>query len=100
MHGYQQVTLSVPLRDAGGGTPVEWDDGAAVWTRVEGDRTVIEANAAGLRSLARTLLTLAAAGVPDGTHVHLFDLTGLQPGSAELVLERREDVPSDAAPGV
>ena len=49
---------------------------------------VVRGNVAGLRSLARHLLTLAQEDVPSGSHVHLDDIGGLEPGSIELVLER------------
>ncbi|MET8538035.1 hypothetical protein ABZV67_41565 [Streptomyces sp. NPDC005065] len=51
----------------------------------------VEANAAGLRTLAGHLLTLAQDGVPDGSHLHLEDSNGLEDGSVGLVLERSDD---------
>lgn len=54
-------------------------------------RIVIEANAAGLRTLAGHLLTLAQDGTPDGTHLHLEEHNGLEEGSASLVLERCDE---------
>ncbi|MEJ8644532.1 hypothetical protein WKI68_30945 [Streptomyces sp. MS1.HAVA.3] len=52
---------------------------------------MIEANAAGLRTLAGHLLVLAAEGVPDGSHLHLEDSNGLEDGSLSLVLERCDE---------
>ncbi|WP_329016809.1 MULTISPECIES: Imm32 family immunity protein [unclassified Streptomyces] len=52
---------------------------------------MIEANAAGLRTLAGHLLTLAQAGTPDGAHLHLEEHNGLEEGSASLVLERCDE---------
>ncbi|WP_339133089.1 hypothetical protein WJM95_29185 [Streptomyces sp. f51] len=52
---------------------------------------MIEANAAGLRTLAGHLLTLAQDGTPDGTHLHLEEHNGLEEGSASLVLERCDE---------
>ncbi|MEU3821691.1 hypothetical protein AB0E74_19040 [Streptomyces sp. NPDC030392] len=54
-----------------------------------GGEVVIEANAAGLRTLAGHLLVLAGEGVTDGAHLHLDDGNGLEEGSVGLVLERR-----------
>ena len=90
MDRFEDVSLSVPIWDAVAGTRLDWEAGASVRARVAGGRAVIEGNAAGLRSLARVLLTLAGAGVADGTPVRLSDRVGLRRGSAELVLERRE----------
>jgi hypothetical protein len=56
-----------------------------------GGEIVVEANAAGLRTLAGHLFTLAQDGTPDGTHLHLEKHNGLQEESARLVLERRDD---------
>lgn len=65
-----------------------WEDGARIEVRNLGAEIVIEANAAGLRTLAGHLLTLAQDGTPDGTHLHLEESNGLQAGSTGLVLER------------
>ncbi|WP_199838997.1 Imm32 family immunity protein [Streptomyces sp. XY66] len=51
---------------------------------------VIEANAAGHRTLACHLLVLAKDGVPDGSHLRLEDSSGLEGGSVGLVLERSD----------
>ncbi|MGW1888355.1 Imm32 family immunity protein [Streptomyces sp. NPDC001970] len=65
-----------------------WEDGARIEVRNLGGEIVIEANAAGLKTLAGHLLTLAQDGTPDGAHLHLEDNNGLEDGSASLVLER------------
>ncbi|WP_449334169.1 Imm32 family immunity protein [Streptomyces lateritius] len=59
--------------------------------RYLGGEVVIEANAAGLRTLAGHLLVLAGDGVSDGSHLHLEDSNGLEDGSVGLVLERSDD---------
>ncbi|GAA1101537.1 Imm32 family immunity protein [Kitasatospora arboriphila] len=68
-----------------------WDDSARINVRNLGAEVVIEANAAGLRTLARHLLTLAEDGTPDGSHLHLEDSNGLEDGSVSLILERDDD---------
>ncbi|MFE7245673.1 hypothetical protein [Streptomyces sp. NPDC057580] len=68
-----------------------WDENARIEVRDLGGEVVIEANAAGLRTLAGHLLTLAQDGVPDGSHLHLEDNNGLEDGSVGLVLERSDD---------
>ncbi|WP_351232002.1 hypothetical protein [Streptomyces sp. NPDC002133] len=65
-----------------------WEEGARIEVRNLGGEIVIEANAAGLKTLAGHLLTLAQDGTPDGAHLHLEDNNGLEDGSASLVLER------------
>ncbi len=65
-----------------------WDENARINVRSLGAEIVIEANAAGLRTLARHLLTLAEDGTPDGSHLHLEDSNGLEEGSVALILER------------
>jgi hypothetical protein len=48
---------------------------------------VVEGNAAGLRSLARILLTLAAEDVPVSTHLHLDGSNMLEAESTEIILQ-------------
>lgn len=95
---YDAVRLEVPRWTREHGTPVEWEDGAAVWTRIDRGVPLIEGNAAGLRSLARLLLTLAYDPVPGGTHVHLAEWSGLQSGSVEVIVERSDDLPEESGP--
>ncbi|MET9969144.1 hypothetical protein ABZZ80_25240 [Streptomyces sp. NPDC006356] len=68
-----------------------WEAGARIEVRNLGGEIVIEANAAGLKTLAGHLLTLAQDGTPDGDHLHLEENNGLEEGSASLVLERCDD---------
>ncbi len=68
-----------------------WEDDARIGVRNLGSEIVIEANAAGLRTLAGHLLTLAEDGTRDGTHLHLEEYNGLEEGSAHLVLERCDE---------
>ncbi|MDX2602809.1 hypothetical protein PV379_39635 [Streptomyces caniscabiei] len=65
-----------------------WEEGARIEVRNLGGEIVIEANAAGLKTLAGHLLTLAQDGTPDGAHLHLDEHNGLEEGSVALVLER------------
>lgn len=68
-----------------------WEADARIEVRGLGGEVVIEANAAGLRTLAGHLLALAGEGVSDGSHLHLEDSNGLEDGSLGLVLERCDD---------
>lgn len=54
------------------------------------NNVVIQANKAGLISLARHLLTLAQDNVPEYTHFHLDDYGGLEKGSAEMIIVRKD----------
>ncbi|MFJ2563952.1 hypothetical protein ACIQ8G_15695 [Streptomyces sp. NPDC094154] len=67
-----------------------WEEDARIEVRNLGGEVVIEANAAGLRTLVSHLLVLAKNGVPDGSHLHLEESNGLEDGSAGLVLERSD----------
>ncbi|WP_329623715.1 hypothetical protein OG357_27630 [Streptomyces sp. NBC_01255] len=75
----------------GAGLVFTWDADARIEVRGLGGEVVIEANAAGLRTLAGHLLVLAGDGVPDGAHLHLEDSNGLEDGSVGLVLERSDE---------
>ncbi|WP_052390106.1 Imm32 family immunity protein [Streptomyces sp. NRRL B-24484] len=77
----------------GDGVPrvFSWDDDARINVRSFGAEAVIEANAAGLRTLARHLLALAEDGTPDGSHLHLEEGNGLADGSVGLILERDDE---------
>ncbi|MFF2192524.1 hypothetical protein [Streptomyces sp. NPDC058157] len=68
-----------------------WEADARVQVRDLGGEVVVEANAEGLRTLARHLLVLAGDGVPDGSHLHLEPGNGLEDGSLGLVLERYDE---------
>ncbi|MEU6300523.1 Imm32 family immunity protein [Streptomyces erythrochromogenes] len=68
-----------------------WEADARIEVRDLGGEVVIEANAAGLRTLAGHLLVLAGDGVHDGAHLHLEDSNGLEEGSVGLVLERCDE---------
>ncbi|MFE7772609.1 hypothetical protein ACFU5O_01645 [Streptomyces sp. NPDC057445] len=81
------VTVAVEGR----GLRFSWDADARIEVRNLGSEVVIEANAAGLRTLAGHLLVLAGEGVPDGAHLHLEDSNGLEVGSVGLVLERNDE---------
>lgn len=75
----------------GAGLRFTWDADARIEVRSLGAEVVIEANAAGLRTLAGHLLVLAGEGVTDGAHLHLEDGNGLEDGSVGLVLERNDE---------
>ena len=78
--GRSEISVTVNIASYGPnfGVRTWWEDGAALRAEVwdEPERTVvISGNSAGLRSLARHLLTLAQRQVPDGRHLD-FDSYG------------------------
>ncbi|MEU3407615.1 hypothetical protein ABZ766_27225 [Streptomyces sp. NPDC006670] len=68
-----------------------WGAAARIRVRNLGGEVMIEADAEGLRTLARHLLVLAGDGVPEGSHLHLEAGNGLEDGSPGLVLERWDE---------
>jgi hypothetical protein len=84
------ISLEVPDYDAAEGIEFEWDEDSRVEIRLGGHEVTVYANAPGLVSLARHLLTLAQRGVPSGRHIHLNHWSGLAETSAELTLQKTE----------
>lgn len=83
-------TVEVPRFD-GAALRFEWTEDYRLSVRTQGDEVVIQADAAGLETLARHLLTLAQPGVGSGSHLHLDANCGLETGSGSLVVEREDD---------
>lgn len=75
---------------------------ARVEVRDLGGEIVIETDAAGLRTLAGRLLTLAQDGTSDGTHLHLEEGDGLdegsEPGPGEVRRRMMRSAPSLPCP--
>jgi hypothetical protein len=68
----------------------KWEDGFTIATRVDADGAiVISANAAGLRSLAHHLMTLADEESTH-SHFHLDEYNSLEDHSVELIVEKVE----------
>lgn len=68
------------------GLQLKWEYGFNINVKIEANAISIEANRAGLLSLANHLLNLAQEGVPTGMHVHLDEYNSLEEGSCDLVL--------------
>lgn len=73
---------AAPKEDA---ASIPWEDGAAISVKSENGQTVIAANPAGLRSLAKQMLELAEK--ESGNHIHYDEGNSLEEGSEELVIE-------------
>lgn len=83
--------VDVPEYDPERGLITEWEEQANIQIRIGDTGVIIQANAAGLRTLAQHFLVLAQDGLPAGAHLHLDDFAGLLPNSVELLIERIED---------
>ena len=85
-----RITIEVPMYD-GEGVDVIWEKGSKLAISVTEGVVIINANQAGLLSLAKQMLYLASNDLPDGSHVH-YDIqdpyfVGIS-SSHELILEK------------
>ena len=70
------------------GITTRWRPGHVIEVTTGHDRTVhIRANREGLLTLAQHLVTLGLPDVSPGRHIHYDDDSGLEEGSADLVIE-------------
>ena len=67
----------------------DWEDGFEIAVKNENGAVCIQANREGLVSLAR--LCIALAKETNGSHIHLDAYNSLEEGSAELILELKEE---------
>lgn len=84
----KEIKISIPEYD--NGVECIWEDNFKIKTSAPFDTLTIEANREGLISLARHLLHLAQAGVPNGCHIHLDEYNSLEDGSLELIISKNE----------
>ena len=70
------------------GLRLTWRPGYELRVSADAGEALISGNAAGLRSLAQHLLTLAQAHVPPGVHAHLEPGLELEEDSVSLVVEK------------
>jgi hypothetical protein len=85
-----QMIVEIPTYTPSQGFTYQWEDGFVIQASVENGVTLIQANKAGLISLANHLLNLAQDGIPPGVHLHLDDLNSLEESSSELVIEKMQ----------
>jgi hypothetical protein len=83
-----KMNIDVPDYSPEHGFPIQWDEEFEIVARIESGTVLIQANQAGLVSLARLLLTLSQRNVPSGQHVHLDDSNSLEDGSCELIIDK------------
>jgi hypothetical protein len=77
------------------GVEVIWVDGFQIDAKIKGNEVYIRGNAAGLKSLAQQLLTLADESTPVGSHIHLYSGQELEDDALNLTMERGKDNLSD-----
>ena len=82
------IEINVPNYRKEEGIKYVWDDNFVIESSIDANVITIKANEAGLRSLARQLLTLAQPDIPSGHHMHYDDLNSLEDGSYELIIEK------------
>ncbi len=58
---------------------------------IQDDSVIIEANAEGLKSLARHLLELSQESVPEYCHIHLDAYNALEADSTELIIVKKTE---------
>ncbi|WP_199138700.1 Imm32 family immunity protein [Pedobacter sp. ASV12] len=84
-----EIRLNIPEYNAGQGLQVTWEEGFEIESSIADSQIIISANRAGLISLAKQLLILAQAEVPNGAHFHYDEYNSLAEGSKELIVQKR-----------
>lgn len=80
--------IEIPDYVSEAGIRFHWDDDYIIEAIPDSNGFTVRGNAAGLRSLARHLLTIAQENVPEGSHIHPDTFAGLPETSVELTLEK------------
>ena len=83
-----KMEINIPDYTAEQGLSLEWDYGFSITVHLSNGGVIIQANEAGLISLARQLLSLAQSSIPAGYHLHYDDQSSLEDGSSELIIEK------------
>jgi hypothetical protein len=88
-----RITIDLPDYEPNKGLQYKWQPGFCVNVLVDDEGVTIQANKEGLRSLANHLLTLANEDVPLTSHIHLDSESGLEDGSAALLITKELERP-------
>jgi hypothetical protein len=83
-----EIKLDIPKYDPNYGIKYHWEKGFEIEVKYENDAILINANKAGLISLANHLLNLAQDNIPEGIHAHFDDLNSLEEGSKDLIIQK------------
>lgn len=82
-----RLTISVPDYSPEKGLICEFEDNYKISVEIDDDLSVsIAANKPGLITLAKMLLSLSSDNVPEGVHMHLDSINGLEDNSYELII--------------
>jgi hypothetical protein len=68
------------------GIELTWEEGFEIKCTIEDGSILIDANKAGLLSLANHLVNLAQDNIPGGSHLHFDEYNSLEDGSTELII--------------
>ena len=82
------IILTIPDYDLNNGMQYNWEDGFVINVKADKLAVIIEANEAGLKSLANHLLNLAQDDVPKGHHLHFDAYNSLESDSIELTIQK------------
>jgi hypothetical protein len=83
------MNLQIHIPDFEGYLQLEWEPDYKISAKKGlGENIIISANAPGLISLARHLLSLTQPSVESGHHYHFDDSNSLETGSIELIIEK------------
>ena len=85
------VTVEIADYDKHKGIEYLWEEDCTISVEVNHNKVVIKSNKAGLKSLARQLLTLAQDDIPIGRHFHYDEYNSLEDGSCGLIISKIED---------
>ena len=85
-----KVIVELPDYDPNHGIQYNWERGFTIAVSAEGKEIFLDANKAGLVSLANHLLFLAQNSVPFGSHMHLDDSNSLESGSSILTITKKD----------
>ncbi len=83
------IKINLPDYNANVGIQYQWVNGFEIEVALGENEVIINANEAGLKSLANHLLSLANDKVPKGSHLHFDEHSSLEDGSLELVIQKK-----------
>ncbi len=91
--GPMQLVIDLPDYDPTKGLQYKWEHGFCIKVLMDNEGVTIQGNNEGLRSLAYHLLSLANEEVPRTSHIHLDSDSGLEDGSAALIISKELECP-------
>jgi hypothetical protein len=83
-----EVKLNIPKYSQKNGMKYNWEPGFCIDVHYDDGVIVINANKAGLLSLANHLINLSQDEIPLNHHIHLDEYNSLENGSKEVVIQK------------